>query len=374
MNQVTTINQDQSLDWWNHQDKIDLVKNTIAKGASDNELLLFQSICQRTKLDPFARQIYMIERRFKQGNDWLKKMEIQTSIDGFRVIAVRSGHYEGQTAPFWCGKDGTWKDVWLESEPPAACKIGVYRTGFREALVAIARFDSYVQKKGDGTLTHLWSKMPDLMIAKVAESLALRKAFPQDLSGLYTSDEMAQATPVYEEFDQKKLPTLKPLPEGSFQITKPIDLHSHYKTQIADNIPPIIKEAPMASWCDFVYHYTSTKGEQKSKKLGEMTDIQLDKLWAKCKAEPSDPPSALADALYQREQQKPGSANSRAELLEIAQSKNWSLVDLTKIARQDFGSQAEYFADILEEEAERMISNLEKLEGLLKDEADKIPF
>jgi phage recombination protein Bet len=167
-------------------EQIELIKRTIAKDATHDELSLFVNQCKRTGLDPFTRQIYFIK-----GHDG--KVNIQASIDGFRLVAERSGNYEGQTAPLWCGLDGVWKDVWLKHEPPAACKVGVYKKGFREPLIAIAIFNEYAQRKKDGSLSYMWNKMPALMIAKVAEALALRKAFPNDLSGVYSSEEMEQA-------------------------------------------------------------------------------------------------------------------------------------------------------------------------------------
>ncbi|PRI10947.1 phage recombination protein Bet [Leucobacter massiliensis] len=159
--------------------------------APRGDIEAFFHQAKRSGLDPFARQIYMIARRSKVNGQWVTKYTIQTSIDGFRVIRDRKNTFRGMEE-HWCGKDGVWRDVWLENEPPAAARITLYLEGFVKPVTAVARYDEYVPLK-DGRPTGQWGKMPALMTSKVAEALALRKAYPQDFSGLYTADEMAQA-------------------------------------------------------------------------------------------------------------------------------------------------------------------------------------
>lgn len=178
---------------WNSE-QISLLKRTVCKGATDDEFQLFIYQCNRTKLDPFAKQIYAVKRwDAKSGRE---VMSIQTGIDGYRLIADRTAVYEGQTEPEWCGLDGEWRSVWLSETMPSAARVGVWKQHFRTPLYGVALWNEYKQEytnNGKKILSPMWAKMGVLMLSKCAEALALRKAFPQELSGVYTHEEMQQA-------------------------------------------------------------------------------------------------------------------------------------------------------------------------------------
>lgn len=166
---------------------IDLIKRTIAVGASNDELALFAAQCRRTGLDPFSRQINFVMRRSKSPNgDWSQKATIMVSIDGARLMAARTGLYNGSQT-WWCGDDANWLDVWMAERPPTASKVTVWRG--QGQFTGIALWREY----GAPAQGPVWRSMPAHMLAKCAEMLALRKAFPAELSGLYSADEMAQS-------------------------------------------------------------------------------------------------------------------------------------------------------------------------------------
>jgi phage recombination protein Bet len=182
------------------------------------EVDLFVRQCERTKLDPFDRQIYAQFRADRRTNK--QRMSVQATIDGFRVVAERSGKYVGQDGPYWCGPDGKWVDVWLSDDAPAAAKIGVWKTGAKAPTYGVATFKEYAQRGKSGSLSGLWGKMPSNQLSKCAEALALRKAFPNELSGIYTTEEMAQAdNPVDSE--AVDITTQPALPAGSNSKPKP---------------------------------------------------------------------------------------------------------------------------------------------------------
>ena len=171
--------------------EVALIKRTICQGATDEELSMFIQNCKRYGLDPFTGQIHAVKRWDSSAGR--EVLNVQVGIDGFRLIADRTGKWGGTLGPYWCGQDGEWRDVWLSEQYPAAAKVGVLRTDFSEPRWGIARWEAYVATKKGGAPNYMWQKMPAHMLAKCAEALALRSAFPNDLSGLYTDAEMDQA-------------------------------------------------------------------------------------------------------------------------------------------------------------------------------------
>jgi phage recombination protein Bet len=157
------------------EETVQLIKNTVAVGATDAELKLFLYQAKRSGLDPLTRQIYFI----KMGG----RAVMMSSIDGFRVIADRAGDYAGQDEPIFVNDPNTNELL--------VCKVKVYKWHKDEKYVAatgVAYMNEYRIPNSQS-----WVKMPHVMLSKVAEAKALRQAFPQDLSGIYAQEEMDQA-------------------------------------------------------------------------------------------------------------------------------------------------------------------------------------
>jgi phage recombination protein Bet len=161
--------------------------------APDADKQVFHHVCQITGLDPFRRQIYMIGRNEKQADGkYRKKWTIQTGIDGFRVIAEDHPQYAGTLDPEWCGDDGVWRETWTDRRHPTMARVKVLRHDRAHPITLPVRFSEFAATYGNsGDLQGQWKTKPAHMIAKVAEAAALRKAFPRQLAGVYTDDEMA---------------------------------------------------------------------------------------------------------------------------------------------------------------------------------------
>lgn len=176
------------------REKIELIKQTVAKGATDLELELFLHACKHTGLDPLMKQIYAI-KRWSQA-DQREVLSFQTGIDGYRLIADRTGKYAGSSDAIFEEKDGK----------PLMAQVTVLKIidGEKCAFTASARWEEYVQRTRQMEPTSTWKKMPYLMLAKCAEAQALRKAFPMELGGLYTHEEMTHLDSEWKDSLQRK--------------------------------------------------------------------------------------------------------------------------------------------------------------------------
>lgn len=184
------LNQKNQVEIYSNEE-MDLLKTTLCKGCNNEQFKLFLKVCAYTGLNPFLKQIYPVVRDAwdKDSRQKIPTMTIQTSIDGYRLIADRTGKY----CP---GREATYTYN-SQNELVSATAYIKKRTpdGTWHEISATAFYDEYVQQFEDKETkkmkpTKFWENMPHNQLAKCAESLALRKAFPADLSGIYTKEEM----------------------------------------------------------------------------------------------------------------------------------------------------------------------------------------
>lgn len=180
-------------------EQVALITRTVAKGATPDELKLYLIVANKTGLDPFSKQIHFVKRKQKQKDgSYVEVGAIQTGIDGYRAIAERSGGYAGSDEPIYDTED---------SKNPNKATVTVYKIvqGVRCPFTAAARWGEYCPPS---PMDFMWRKMPYLMLGKTAEALALRKAFPNDLSGIYVDEEMDRTGQVVTEASEV---TVKPV-------------------------------------------------------------------------------------------------------------------------------------------------------------------
>jgi phage recombination protein Bet len=190
-NIIETSNKDPEID------RLSYVQKTFP-GLSTDDINLFLYTCKRTGLDPIFKQIYAIPRK--------GKMTIQTSIDGLRLIADRSGNYAaGKESTFlYEEKDGNRTLVSSTSYVKKKTTDGVWHEIAATAFFEEYKVSFYDKETRQEKLSDFWQRMPHVMLAKCAEALALRKAFPAELGGIFSTDEMEQADCDRLNADQQK--------------------------------------------------------------------------------------------------------------------------------------------------------------------------
>lgn len=172
----------------------DLLRVVRFPHLSEAEFDAVMEMCQRRRLDPW-RHIYADALGDQRGR---RELKVITTIDAFRLMADRTGKYDGTTLPEYLDADGTWhKEVWpVRLGNPVAAKIGVRRKGFSQPQYEVATWDRYVQYIDTPRgleVSEFWVKGGAQQLAKCALAMAYRSAFPEEMGGLYTRDEMAQA-------------------------------------------------------------------------------------------------------------------------------------------------------------------------------------
>lgn len=178
---------------------VETLKNTVAVGATASELALFIEYCKSTGLNPFKKEIWFIKEP-KTG-----RLQMMTGINGFWTLANSFDTFDGAETGM-IDKNGEWvKSISGNDFIGAWCRV--YRKDRRIPMEGEALLADY--RKGFG----LWQSAPRIMIKKVAESIALRKAFPQQLNGLYTSEEMPETFQDIERPVKVIPPTIEVLPE-----------------------------------------------------------------------------------------------------------------------------------------------------------------
>ncbi len=207
-----------------------VLKNTLCRDVSVLEFELFLAHCSHTGLDPFRNQISCTKIR--------DKMVPLVRIDGLRVMAERTGDYQGQLGPFWCGRDGQWVEVWLDDQPPMATKVGILRKGWREPLWSVAKYSEYVQAR-NGRPSMRWAQAPAQMLAKCAEALGLRRAFPEQLSGSYAPEEVEALQ------DEPEASIGSGLKESDTRTSVGALLAKRREEQKGETAPPVVDEKPV---------------------------------------------------------------------------------------------------------------------------------
>lgn len=226
-------------------EQINILKKTLFKGFTDDELQFALAVCNRTGLDPFNKQVHF--RKQKSGND--KVIVMITGIDGLRLTASRSQAYAGSDEPTFKQTDTKFTDT---------ATVTVYRMvqGVRCPFTATARWVEYYP--GDGNDGFMWRKMPFTMLGKCAESLALRKAFPAELSNIHSHEEMAQAS------NDKTLVQTK-----ASQVNAMLESGPDLEIEHVEHTEPEPPSQELAA------DYIIKVGKNKGKQIKDLTEKQL---------------------------------------------------------------------------------------------------
>jgi phage recombination protein Bet len=170
-------------------DQLRRLKGMVDDRMTDEQFKTFVEAINKYRLDPFARQIYAVLR----SDRGQLKVSVECQIDGYRLLADRTKQYAGSRDAVFDDEGSGAKPPAPPDRPPGKATVSVFKflEGEAREFSASARWNEYYP--GSDSKGFFWRRMPCGQLAKCAEALALRKAFPQELSGLYVQEEMDQA-------------------------------------------------------------------------------------------------------------------------------------------------------------------------------------
>lgn len=161
----------------------EVLRRQFAPQADDTELAYFAQVCRHLDVDPWAGHIALVPYGDGDGG---KVHRPQLTVAGRRFIAQRTGRLRGIVGPEWCGprRDKLaaleWREVWDEDdETPYAARVLVHVLDWDHPANGTVKWSEFAQTDRRGNLTRSWRTMPSHMLGKVAESLALRRGFPE---------------------------------------------------------------------------------------------------------------------------------------------------------------------------------------------------
>lgn len=204
------------------QEQREIIRNSFLNGATEQEAQVLLELARARRLNPITGQIHFVKRwnSARQAETWAA----QVGIDGFRSIAERTGKYDGQDEPeFELDKAGRI----------VVCRVRVYRKDWTRPAVGVAYWSEYAQMKKDGTTTAMWATKPRVMLSKCAESIALRKAFPDDLGDLYAPEEQP------DEIEVNEAPKAATIEASTNRIAEA----AKRKVQVAAQVLPVATQA-----------------------------------------------------------------------------------------------------------------------------------
>lgn len=243
---------DLSITFTEEQEQI--ILDTCCNGATKEEARALMVIAAARGLNPILQECYFVKRYDRAAKK--EKWSVQAAIDSLRIKAEQTGIYAGQDEPEYEYDNQGFVTL---------ARVRVWRKDWPRPAVGVARWDEYVQTTREGDPTHFWKQMPHNQLAKCAEALALRKAFPTVLSKIYTVDEMGQAENVLPYTPERARPQISTVQPKALSAPKENGWFAKLCEQL-DAAETLVRVNAMAS------------AVAKAHKEGHITDEQLERL------------------------------------------------------------------------------------------------